>query len=53
MITGFDYDNLIKIGFLNYDDTKIKKQFLENFDIIIENDGDFESVNKLIMGLYK
>lgn len=48
MITGFDYNNLIKIGFLNFDEEKFRKIYLENFDIILEGDGDFNFINKLI-----
>jgi len=51
MVTGFDYDNLIKIGFLDYDIDKQKESFLENFDIVIEGDGDFDYINKLIKKL--
>lgn len=51
MIIGFDYQNLIKVGFLNYQDPKIKKTFLKNFDIIITNDGDFKYLNQLLKKL--
>lgn len=48
MLTGFDYDNLIKIGFLNYNDPELKILFTKNFDIIITADGNFDYVNDLI-----
>ncbi|MBL7148244.1 MAG: hypothetical protein ISS82_05450 [Nanoarchaeota archaeon] len=48
MINGFSYENLIKIGFLNYDVKESLEEFKENFDIVILNDGNFKYVNKLI-----
>lgn len=51
MVVGFDYKNLLRVGFLNYDDPKIKKAFLKNFDIIISGDGDFKYLNTLIKTL--
>lgn len=53
MIDGFDYDHLIKIGFLNYNIEETRSLYLENFDIIITDDGDFEAVNNLIKDLCK
>jgi len=53
MITGFDYDNLIKIGFLNYNLDELRELYCKNFDIIIEGDGDFNYVNKLLKDLCK
>jgi len=38
MITGFNYDNLIKIGFLNPGEEANKKQYQKSFDILITND---------------
>jgi len=43
----------LKIGFLNYNQPKIKDIFLKNFDIIIEDDGDFDYINKLMNDLCK
>lgn len=48
MITGFDYDNLIKIGFLNNGEEQNESQYKENFDLIITNDSDIQPINKLI-----
>lgn len=48
MVTGFDYDNLIKIGFLNYDTKKLENYYSEKFDIVLAGDGDFDYVNKLL-----
>ena len=48
MIEGFDYDNLIKIGFLNENVDENLESFKNNFDVVILNDGDFSYVNELI-----
>lgn len=48
MITGFNYDNLIKIGLLNSDEEKLRDKYLENFDVVLEGDGDLNFVNDLI-----
>jgi 5'-nucleotidase len=45
MITGFNYDNLIKIGFC--DEQKNIELYKKYFDIVI-TDGTFYSVNKLL-----
>lgn len=48
MVTGFDYNNLLKIGFLSYEITEERKEkFKEVYDIILEGDGDFGFVNEL------
>ena len=51
MIKGFDYETLIKIGFLNFDYNKSIKDYRENFDVVLEGDGDFGYVNELIRDL--
>lgn len=51
MIKGFDCDNLLKIGFLNFDYDKMTDEYRENFDMIIEEDGDFTFVSDLIFSL--
>ncbi|MFA5188617.1 MAG: haloacid dehalogenase-like hydrolase [Patescibacteria group bacterium] len=48
MIEGFDYDNLIKIGFLNENVEGNLPEFKKKFDVIIENDGDMDFVNDLL-----
>ena len=53
MITGFDYDNLIKIGFLNDKIEDNLKKYKENFDIILLNDTDFNYINKLVKEIVK
>lgn len=51
MIEGFDYDSLIKVGFLNFDYDKDRKSFENNFDVVLEGDGNFDYVNKLVKEL--
>lgn len=48
MIEGFEYENLIKIGFLNEDIEKNISKFKENYDVIITGDGSLDFVNKLL-----
>ncbi len=48
MIEGFDYENIIKIGFLNSEVEKYITNYLENYDLIIPNDGDFYSINYML-----
>ena len=51
MIEGFNYDNLIKIGFLNLYEEDQKQYYLDNFDVILTSDGDFSFINELIKNL--
>ena len=48
MITGFNYNNLLKIGFLNAGEEQNKKEYEQNFDIIIINDSDVQPIDKLL-----
>lgn len=48
MITGFDYDNLIKIGFLNEDVEKNLKSYKSIWDVVITNDSGMEYINEFI-----
>src|SRR3989338_5067846 len=51
MIEGFDYKALLKVGFLNFDYDKDLAGFKKKFDVVLEGDGDFNYVNKLIREL--
>lgn len=51
MTTGFEYDNILKVGFLNPGEEENELQYRENFDIIIANDSDIKPINKLIKEL--
>lgn len=44
MSHGFDYQNILKIWFMNPEDENLRADFIEQFDIIIEWDGDFSVV---------
>ncbi|MEK6945333.1 MAG: hypothetical protein AABW63_00910 [Nanoarchaeota archaeon] len=48
MIKGFDYDNLIKIGFLNDEIDKNLDFYKKAFDILVLNDGKMDYVNNLL-----
>ncbi len=53
MVSGFNHDNLIKIGFLN---DKIEERidiYQQIFDVIILNDGSLAFVNNLLKELVK
>ena len=45
MIEGFEYDEIIKIGFLNEKVEENRDEYLKNFDIVIANDSDMSHVN--------
>jgi len=51
MIEGFNYNALLKVGFLNFDYDKDIKGFRKQFDVVLKGDGDFNYVNKLIREL--
>lgn len=48
MVIGFDYDDIIKIGFLNERVEERLESFKKGYDVLILNDGNFDFVNKLI-----
>lgn len=52
MIKGFDYDNLIRVGFLNVGVEENLEKFKENFDIIIKNDSGMEFVTNLVKEIF-
>lgn len=49
MVEGFDYDNLIKVGFLNDNIPENLEEYKKNYDIVILEDGDFNFINKLVL----
>jgi 5'-nucleotidase len=51
MVTGFDYHNLIKIGFLNENIKSSLKIYKNAFDLIVLNDGPLDSINKILAGI--
>lgn len=48
MITGFNYDKLLSIGFLNKDTDKYLDEYKKHFDVIITNDGSMDFLNNLL-----
>jgi len=48
MVKGFDYDNLIKIGFLNENIEDNLEEYKHNFDVVISNDSSMDYVNQLL-----
>ncbi len=53
MVEGFDYENLIKIGFLNEDVEANLEKFQESFDVVVTNDGSMEFINNFIEKIEK
>ena len=48
MVSGFEYDNIIKIGFLNENQEKSLEAYKRNFDVVICNDSGMDYVNSLL-----
>jgi len=48
MIEGFDYDNLIKIGFMNEDPKENLAHYKKAYDVVITGDGNMDFVNDLV-----
>lgn len=53
MIRGFEYNNLIKIGFYNDKGEGSLEQFKENFDVVLTGDQDFNFINNLVKEIFK
>ncbi len=47
MIEGFEYDNLIKIGFMNFKEDSLEN-YKYNYDVVITNDSSMDFVNSLM-----
>ncbi|MCX6740595.1 MAG: haloacid dehalogenase-like hydrolase [Candidatus Parcubacteria bacterium] len=48
MVDGFDYDNLLRIGFLNENVDRNSEIYKKNFDVVIINDGGMEFINIIL-----
>lgn len=48
MIEGFNYDDLITVGFYNYEAEESLENYKKKFDVVITGDGDFEFVNSFL-----
>lgn len=53
MIKGFDYDNLINIGFLNENVEENLEHYKKNYDVVILNDSSMDYVNKILKEILK
>lgn len=51
MVTWFDYDNLLKIWFLNEKRDELIEEYKKNYDVVITDDGDFSIVNEIISSI--
>lgn len=51
MIKGFNYEYLLKIGFLNEQIEESLEEYKKNFDVIITHDSNMEFVNRFIKQL--
>ena len=47
MVEGFDYENILKIGFYNDSDEDLKA-FKKMYDVLILSDGNFDYVNDVL-----
>jgi 5'-nucleotidase len=48
MADGFDYNNIIKIWFLNHDTPENRALYLEKYDLLILDDGPMDEVNNIL-----
>lgn len=47
----FNLKNVLKVGFFNFCCNSNKEDFIDNFDLIIEGDGDLKPINRLLKSL--
>ncbi len=52
MIEGFNYDNLISVGFLNKDIEKNLQYYREQYDIVVSNDGSMRYLNDFLEDIF-
>jgi 5'-nucleotidase len=52
MIEGFDYNNLIKIGFLNERWDELLPVYQQNYDLIIPGDQGMEPINAILARIF-
>lgn len=53
MATGFNYSNILKVGFLNSEIEKNLENYKQNFDVVITNDADMFFVGDLLREITK
>jgi len=47
MINGFNFDTLLKVGFLNFNINENYQVYSDSFDAVVEGDGDFSFVQSI------
>lgn len=52
MVEGFDYENLMKIGFLNEKPEENLEHYKQNFDAVVLNDSSLDFVNGLLKEMF-
>lgn len=48
MTEGIEHENIIRIGFLNDDKEKMLEKYMQEFDVVITDDGDMGYVNEMV-----
>ncbi len=48
MVEWFEYNNLLKIGFLNKDVEKNMEKYINNYDVVVVDDGSMNFVNEIL-----
>jgi cytosolic 5'-nucleotidase 3 len=48
MVSGFEHEGLIKVGFLDEDNKANQEAYSKAFDIVLTDNADFEEANKLL-----
>lgn len=51
MVSGFEFDNILKIGFLNEEKEMLMDVYKQNFDIVLTNDQDMSFVRKILQNI--
>ena len=51
IIEGFNCANLLKIGFLNFNYNESIKEYTNNFDVVLDEEANFDFINSLIQEL--
>jgi hypothetical protein len=53
MVEGFDYKNLLKIGFLNEAVEENLENFKKTFDVVLLGDPGMEYINNLLHEMFR
>ncbi len=53
MTEGFNYENIIRIGFFNYKDEGKLEDYKDKYDVVILNDGNMDFINFLLKDISK